>query len=58
MGDKMTEEELKTERRRIEAEKMYMNTKEKWTEKDFARDKELFNKLVELNKIEKEMALT
>ncbi len=54
----MTEEELKTERRRIEAEKMYMNTKEKWTEKDFARDKELFNKLVELNKIEKEMALT
>ena len=54
----MTKEEIDTELRRIDAEKLFMNTKEKWTEKDFARDKELFNRLVELRRIEKEMALS
>ena len=50
----ITMEEIDEELRRIDAEKLYMNTKEKWTENDFKRDKELFNRMIELRKMIKE----
>lgn len=50
----MTKEEIETELKRIDAEKLMMNTKDKWTDKDFERDKELFRMMIELRKIIKE----
>lgn len=50
----ITREEIDEELRRIDAEKLFMNTKEKWTENDFKRDKELFNRMIELRKMIKE----
>lgn len=50
----MTKEEIDTELRRIDAEKLFMNTKEKWEAKDFQRDRELFERMVELKKILRE----
>lgn len=50
----MTREEIDTELRRIDAEKLFMNTKEKWEVKDFQRDKELFERMVELKTLLKE----
>lgn len=50
----MTKEEIETELKRIDAEKLFMNTKEKWTENDFKRDKELFNRMIELRNMLKE----
>ena len=50
----ITMEEIDEELRRIDAEKLYMNTKEKWTENDFKRDRELFNRMIELRKMIKE----
>ena len=46
-----TREEIDEELRRIDAEKLFMNTKESWTEKDFARDKQLFDRMVQLRQM-------
>lgn len=50
----MTKEEIETELRHIDAEKLMINTKEKWTSEDFKRDKELFEKMLSLKKLLKE----
>lgn len=50
----MTKEEIETELKRIDAEKLMMNTKEKWTSADYYRDRELFERQMELRKMLKE----
>lgn len=52
----MTKEEIEAELRRIDAEKLFMNTKEKWEPKDFKRDKELFERIVVLKQLLRELA--
>lgn len=47
----LTIEEIDEELRRIDAEKLFMNTKESWTDKDFARDKQLFERMRQLRKM-------
>ena len=50
----MTKEEIETELKRIDAEKLMMNTKEYWTSADYYRDRELFEQQMELRKMLKE----
>ena len=50
----MTVEEINNELRHIDAEKLMMNTKEYWTSADYARDKELFERQMELRNMLKE----
>lgn len=50
----MTREEIEAELQKIDAEKLFMNTKEKWTSADYYRDRELFERQMELRKMLKE----